>query len=70
LAEFSWHVQIKYNSETKVNVLALQPVCYYSGNANETHGLTENLQTYSMNVTRADGNYFGRTAVTFNAKAL
>ena len=63
-------MQIKYNSETKVNMLALQPVCYYSGNVNETHALTENLQTYSVNVTRAHGNYFGRSAVTFNAKAL
>lgn len=59
-----------YNSETKVNMLAKQLVCYYSSNINETHGLTENLQTYSVNVTRADGNCFGRNAVTFNAEVL
>jgi len=46
-------VQIKYNSETTVNMLAMQPVCYYSSNVHETHRLTEILQTYSVNVTRA-----------------
>jgi len=63
-------VQIKYNSVTEVNMLATWPVCYYSSNVNETHALTENLRTYSLNVIRADGNYFGRGAVTFNAKLL
>lgn len=63
-------MQIRYNSETKVKMLAMQPVCYYSSNVNEIHGLIENLQTYSVNVTRADGNYFGRSVVTFNAKVL
>jgi hypothetical protein len=58
-----------YNSEAKVNT-AMQPVCYYSSSVNEIHGLRENLQTYSVNVTRAEGNYFGRSAVTFNAKVL
>jgi len=70
LAKCSLHVQIKYNSETKANMLAMQPACYYSRNVYEKHGLTENLQTYSVNVTRADGNYFERSAVTFNAKVL
>jgi len=63
-------VQIKYNSETTVNMLAMQPVCCYSSNVHETHRLTENLQTYSVNVTLADGSYYERSDVTFNAKVL
>jgi hypothetical protein len=51
-------------------MLAMQPVCNYSSNVNETHGLIENLQTYSVNATRADGNCFGKGVVTFNAKVL
>jgi hypothetical protein len=70
VAKFSWHVQIKHNFDTKVNMLALQSVFCYSSNVNQAHGLTENLDAYSVKVTQAGGKYFVSSAVNFNTKAL